>query len=512
MSTKSQQIADRVNNIRAVSDFESVQLAVDWANTNNQALYWEEVYTVTGNVQNFHEVKHFGPGGVTRGGNTWYVEQSPAQQDRTLHVSSASGSNTNDGLDTTYPLQYEPYALTQMLKINPNNDEQGFITLKNDHVIVDASMMTVNKVNAGWIVINSDGTYGESNHTYASAYPSSGWTLGTPNPVTCSCTASTASRYIVGWEANMPELRVYVDGNAQLDRLYSGNRSTGLVAETYGGQNFRVNTNARPLYNSGGTIDAGRTVWENFTGSIYFARGAAGNLTQAYVKDRQTSVNGSLTVSRTANVAAQGIEFDDCKVPIEVKRGASLNALDCLVNDCDTTIATVSRGGVLAIDGLVATDIHLEGVSCSRAGTISMGEGTSQDASITASSSSAGTEAAVKCSGGMISMPDATINGASLGSGFQDGILCQQSGTVDASGVTIQGDIARNAISSIGGDINVTSLADTSGVVGATNELSISKGGIIRADAITTTSGALVAGDTNVGALDTLSTNGVIFS
>lgn len=479
--------------------------AISWASANNQMLFWPEVYAVTSNITSFHSARHYGPGGLSRNGNTWYVEQSPSQEDRRLYVSTASGSATNDGLDTTYPLAAEPAALTAMLTINPNNDEVGYITLKSDHVITDASMMTINKVNAGWIVIEGDGTYGDSGYTFASAYPSTGWSYdaGDHNPVSCNCTASTGSRYVVGWEASMPELRIFVDGNSQLDRLYSGNRSTGKIEETYGGKNFRSSTSARPCYNSGGLIVSSRTVWDNFTGSIYFARGAGGNMTQALIKNRSSAINGSLTSSRTASVEAQGIEFQSCAFPLEVKRGAQINALDAIIDDVDSEISNASRSASLCLDGMVATNIHDAGVNANSGGQISMQQGTSQPAAMTASGSNPGNEPGIKCTGGHVQIPSGTISG-----GFEDGILCTQGGVVDGTALNISGTQARYGVYAVGGEINITS-ATVQG--GTTNDIGVAKGGIVRADSATTSSGSPSAADCNVAALNTIYAAGVVF-
>ena len=530
MSTKSQQIADRVNNIRAVSDFDSVQLAVDWANTNNQALYWEEVYTVTSNVQNFHEVKHFGPGGVTRGSNTWYVEQSPAQQNRTLHVSSASGSNTNDGLDTTYPVQYEPYALTQMLKINPNNGEEGFITLKNDHVIVDASAIVVEKVDAGWVTINSDGTYGESNHTYSENHPSSGWTLGTPNPVTSSVTSGMY--YITGNDGVMPTLSVYIDGGGTMFRAYSSNRSKGIVEATYGGQDFALDSNARVLYCNGGNVKASQTVWSDYYGQIYFARGGVGNLSAALLRNRPAGGgNAALVVSRGGAVEAQGLEIQNVDIAIEVKRGgSSLNAYRAIIDQVSDLVAICHRAASLALGGCRITNADGDGIIATDAGAVEFANGGSGIgfAVMTASAGNTAGTGLKAGSGGTIAARQVTVSGFSeynvwataggvvdvssstLTGGGLHNVFCTASGRVDVSSSTLSGGTNSNIRAEEGGYVTCAS-TDVSGA-GSSDELYILGGSVIAAKDVTVSTVALTTGDTNIAAFNDITNKGIIYN
>lgn len=63
-------------------------------------LYWPEVYTVSGNLVGLHSVRHWGPGGVLRGGDTFRVQ--PLSTTNRLYA-SAAGSATNDGLTSALP-------------------------------------------------------------------------------------------------------------------------------------------------------------------------------------------------------------------------------------------------------------------------------------------------------------------------------------------------------------------------------------------------------------------------
>nr|AAQ95758.1 putative tail fiber-like protein [Aeromonas hydrophila] len=69
---------------------------------NGNDVYWPAVYEVQGNIPNFHQVNHIGPGGIKPGNDTFRVH--PLEwQSNTLYC-SPTGSNSNDGLTAEKPL------------------------------------------------------------------------------------------------------------------------------------------------------------------------------------------------------------------------------------------------------------------------------------------------------------------------------------------------------------------------------------------------------------------------
>lgn len=86
----------------AVSDFLTVQAAVAHCAATGLPLYWDESRTVTGNIPDFHAVRHLGLGTLTRSGYTWPATPGRTQA-YTLHV-SPTGSDANDGLSPDFPL------------------------------------------------------------------------------------------------------------------------------------------------------------------------------------------------------------------------------------------------------------------------------------------------------------------------------------------------------------------------------------------------------------------------
>lgn len=80
-------------------------------------VYWPEVYEVQGTIQNFHSVRHDGPGGIKRGASTYRVH--PLEwTSNTLYVTAGS-SAINDGLDSLFPMSNMQKAFDAMKAAGP---------------------------------------------------------------------------------------------------------------------------------------------------------------------------------------------------------------------------------------------------------------------------------------------------------------------------------------------------------------------------------------------------------
>lgn len=80
-----------------------IQAAINDAFSNNIPVLWEDNYTVTSNITNFHNVKHIGKGAIIRGSDTWTIGGNEGTT-YNLYV-SASGNDLNDGLSASFPLR-----------------------------------------------------------------------------------------------------------------------------------------------------------------------------------------------------------------------------------------------------------------------------------------------------------------------------------------------------------------------------------------------------------------------
>lgn len=101
----------------SVSGFETVQEAVAHAYLNNVPLYWPSLVEVSSNIPNFHAVRHYGPGGVIRGADTFYVD--PASSNTNTVYVSTGGSSINDGLSSSLPVSTLQLAINTLTNYGP---------------------------------------------------------------------------------------------------------------------------------------------------------------------------------------------------------------------------------------------------------------------------------------------------------------------------------------------------------------------------------------------------------
>lgn len=80
----------------------AITAAIADAIATGNSVYWPSVYEVQGNIPNFHSVRHDGPGGIKRGGETYRVR--PLEwTSNTLYVTAGSAAG-NDGLSAAFPM------------------------------------------------------------------------------------------------------------------------------------------------------------------------------------------------------------------------------------------------------------------------------------------------------------------------------------------------------------------------------------------------------------------------
>ncbi|WP_406833841.1 hypothetical protein [Pseudomonas asiatica] len=80
----------------------AVQAFVNACIANGKRPYWADGQAViTGNISNFHDLKHTGPGSIFRAGSTFYISPRSFQTNN-LYL-SPSGSDSNDGLSPGFP-------------------------------------------------------------------------------------------------------------------------------------------------------------------------------------------------------------------------------------------------------------------------------------------------------------------------------------------------------------------------------------------------------------------------
>lgn len=144
-------VEQKLREMVSVTDFDTAQDAVAHAYINNAPLYWPSLITVADNIPNFHSVRHYGPGGVIRGADTFYVDPKSSNTN-TIYVST-EGSLINDGLSSSKPI----------------------LTLQ---IAVDALTNYGPVLKGAWIIKLSDGTYARCR------FPDDG--ISSENPISVS--------------------------------------------------------------------------------------------------------------------------------------------------------------------------------------------------------------------------------------------------------------------------------------------------------------------------------------
>lgn len=99
-------------------DTTAVTNAVAAAYASGADLYWPAgTYLTTASIPNFHSVRHRGPGAVKRNSQLFYVEPVGTTVENIIWV-GASGSDTNDGLSSNFPLREFKTAATLLGNYN----------------------------------------------------------------------------------------------------------------------------------------------------------------------------------------------------------------------------------------------------------------------------------------------------------------------------------------------------------------------------------------------------------
>lgn len=85
-------------------DTAAITLAVASAIARSADLYWPMgAANTTASIPNFHSVKHYGPGRIVRGADTFYIEPTN-NQTNTFYIAT-TGNDANDGLSAAQPRQ-----------------------------------------------------------------------------------------------------------------------------------------------------------------------------------------------------------------------------------------------------------------------------------------------------------------------------------------------------------------------------------------------------------------------
>lgn len=148
----SRAMSDEILGRLTVQQFDTVQNAVARAYSTVSPLYSTAGTIVTAaNIPNLHDVQKAGVWAIQRGSSVFYVGPTPSQIN-TLYVST-TGSDANDGLDTTFPLATISRAMTILQQAGPALGGTWKIVLSAGTYSIAATDFAVLMANLNRIVI-----------------------------------------------------------------------------------------------------------------------------------------------------------------------------------------------------------------------------------------------------------------------------------------------------------------------------------------------------------------------
>ncbi|ELK1314925.1 tail fiber domain-containing protein [Escherichia coli] len=124
----------------------AITAAIADAIATGNSVYWPSVYEVQGNIPNFHSVRHDGPGGIKRGGDTYRVH--PLEwSNNTLYVTAGSAAG-NDGLSAAFPMSGMQKAFDALKSAGPVLNGTWNITVGAGAMTEPAIITAIQSVNA----------------------------------------------------------------------------------------------------------------------------------------------------------------------------------------------------------------------------------------------------------------------------------------------------------------------------------------------------------------------------
>lgn len=262
-------------NSGAVNDA-AITSAVSAAVSLQAELYWPAVYPSSASIASLHSVRHRGPGGISRSGETFYVEPDSSDYNR-LYVST-SGSAGNDGLTVA-----QPTTLARAVELLAN---YGPV------------------LNGTWIINLAAGTYSTDSIRFATG--SWNWVIltgpavGHPNVPTAILDGTGAGAnkfgFLVG-SGDATSVQVWFQ-DIKCQNFNNGTQNSGGWAVTYGAKAIMVNCHASNCDFGGIVADGANTVLVK--GGRYSGRsGIIANST-------------NMTIGYQAASLADGTIFDAC--------------------------------------------------------------------------------------------------------------------------------------------------------------------------------------------------------
>lgn len=285
--------------------------------------YWPDgAYPSSASIPGLHTFRHFGPGRIVRGSDTFYVEPISGQTNR-LYVAS-TGSAANDGLSSSQPMALPQNAFDALRNYGP-------------------------MLNGSWKIICAAGTTVTHSQTFDT--PSRDWVTiqgpsvgGSPNVPTCIFDGTAVGANKHGFVVNGQGVQLWVQ-DIKFTNYNAGAQNSCGIAQGYAAKLYALNVHATNCDFAGVLADQGDILLVG--GGIYTncRSGVVVNATKA-------------TVGYGATNLATGTQFTGCtQNSVYWSRGAQGHVDYCTFTNAPyhTVLESASRAHLLGNDFRTAT-------------------------------------------------------------------------------------------------------------------------------------------------------------
>jgi hypothetical protein len=334
----------RANVDGVTSNQTEMAAAVAYAYANGLDLYWPHPgakYVSNASIPNFHSVRHFGPGQILRGTDTFYISPTSAQTNR-VYVGTA-GSDTNDGLTAALPV------LTV---------QKAFDILKNYGPVL----------NGTWRVVLAAGTYGglatfPENLRGKERVVIEGPVVSHPNVPTAILDGTSSQTYGLVFLAGN---KVTVS-NVKFQNFTSGGISAQDFCDIFttnvhcANAGTAIIASQSRLYVAGGIIQTSTVGIEAIAGTTFTVGYGAANLSQG-TQILNCTQSGMLAQEHSSG-HADYVTIDACVIGLNIVVNSRVHAAGCDIKNNVTAGVRTSMGSSWFNNGSTLTANALEDIN-----------------------------------------------------------------------------------------------------------------------------------------------------
>lgn len=339
----------------------AITAAIGDAINNGNDVYWPAVYEVQGNIPNFHQVNHIGPGGIKRGDDTFRVH--PLEwQSNTLYC-SPTGSNSNDGLTAEKPLGTVQKCMDLIDKWSGQDAIQhGYWKFKllpgtfteggtfSGFVPVQNAVVFEGSLNAGVPDVIIDGT--------TSLLTAGMYFVNGPSMITVDSVAANNFRHLavssgfVFYGKGISE--AYTINCAAKNNIWTGVNADSIGRFLLTGGTYDANTQYNLRVRGGVAISIGingatnRTVLKNNATAVQIRDCSSGHFDCVdIINDPDTPVGTGIWAANCARVTLNSVSLTNINLGVLASEGATVAiGDDCTFTNVNTKYRTENNGSI----------------------------------------------------------------------------------------------------------------------------------------------------------------------